>query len=156
MADNKEKNIGKNIGLLRKIGAITNITSVSGTFLAAWLTTEPLSGGIVALGGVAISELLKRRAEEKENEIAQSQNDLYALAILHEIQSIRSTISLLLLLGVAFFLAYLVKTAVVDGIFIVIGIIAALIISWEVFWPEHDKENILKLLENNLNSTYQK
>ncbi len=144
----------KTSSLFGHMASCFEVGSIGATFVVGWLAVEPLSASVFALAGVATSSLLRKWSESKASEAVTNESDALAAELLKEIRLIRSTISLVLLLGVAYFLSYLARTALVDGIFISVGMIALLVASLSLLWPNQSKELYHRFIGENMGRKY--
>lgn len=102
---------------LRDISTLSEVGGVSLGFLSVWLAAEPITGTVAVAGGIAISHLVRRAAEDREKRgadqdmrIANDATEAFQAHLMREIQSIKSSLNYVVLALAALVIAYSLRS----------------------------------------------
>ncbi|HIO31835.1 hypothetical protein [Marinobacter salarius] len=102
---------------LRSISALSEIGGISGGFLTVWLAAEPITGTVAVAGGIAISQLVKRIAEDREKRgndqnmrISNDAQETFQAELMGEIQSVKNSLNYIVLSLAALVIAYSLRS----------------------------------------------
>lgn len=130
---------------LRNLSTLLEVGGVSGGFLGVWLAAEPISGVVAVAGGVAISQLVKRAADDREKRdndknIRITADAIDAIKILQaqsmrEILTIKSSLNFIVLSLAALVIAYSLRSIpLLEWQTYVIGAVAILFLFYVAPW----------------------
>lgn len=102
---------------LRDISTVSEVSGVSFGFLSVWLAAEPITGVVAVAGGIAISHLVKRAADDREKRdsdlnmrIANDAIEAFQAQLMREVQSIKGSLNFIVLALAALVIAYSLRS----------------------------------------------
>lgn len=117
---------------MRAISSVADIGSIGGSFMSIWMAAEPFTGIAVAAAIIAVSRLVKGSADYREKRIDAEIRESGENRLLREIESIKSTVNLILVIFLASILAYCMRSFSLEDLIKYI-IIATVVIFMIIF-----------------------
>jgi len=100
----------KQVKLMRGISSLADIGAIGGGFISIWMVAEPVTGITAAAVIVAVSRLVKRGADDREKRMGVEIQETGDYRLLREIESIKSTVNLILVILLVSVVAYCLRS----------------------------------------------